>query len=133
MKKKILFNLGIGAIVMAYVLNLSYATDNYGIKTNSLSFSVLAQSGSSSGGGSSSVPPPKVKQCRPNIPCQGTWNATASSEGCVTLWNGVKLCIFAANIEVSIDFFGIKENCTGGSDWEDCDACAAECVPVPGD
>ena len=49
MKKKILFNLGIGAIVLAYVLNLSYATDNYGIKKNSLSFSVLALSGSSGG------------------------------------------------------------------------------------
>ena len=49
MNRKILLNLGIGAIALAYVLNLSYAADNYGIKTNSLSWSVLAQSGSSGG------------------------------------------------------------------------------------
>ena len=43
--------LGIGAVVFALGMNYRYAIDDYGIKTNTISMSVLAN-GSDSGGGS---------------------------------------------------------------------------------
>ena len=136
MNKKILLVLGIGAIVLAYVLNLNYAADNYGIKTNSLSFSVLAQSGSSggssgSGSGGSSYPAPKVKFCRP-VECIGLWTATADIDGCISWFFGPICKKFQAFVVVTFNYSGTKENCTGGSDWEDCDACQQDCVPKAG-
>lgn len=53
--KKILLFLGIGAIVLSYVFNLSNAVDNYGILENNLSIRVLAQQTSTTGSSQDSI------------------------------------------------------------------------------
>ena len=63
MNKKFLVSLGIGAIALLYLFNVSYAVDNYGIEKSSVSLSVFADgssgssgsSGGSSGGGDVNV------------------------------------------------------------------------------
>ena len=57
MNKKILLLLGVGAIVLAYVFNLSYAINDYGAVNSNLSIHVLAQDSSGSGSSSTSNPP----------------------------------------------------------------------------
>ena len=60
--KKFILALGLGTLIMFYVFNLGHAVNDYGIVENSMTLSVLAQSGStgddsgsdSSGGGSTS-------------------------------------------------------------------------------
>jgi len=53
MNKKNFFSLGIGIVMLAYVMNLSYAVNDYGIVTCMQSLSIFAQSGSSGDGSSS--------------------------------------------------------------------------------
>ena len=60
----------------------------------------------------------KIKQCRP-VDCQDTWTATVSVEGCIP-WFGSKLCGYVVYSTISIDYIGKRENCTSGSDWEEC-------------
>ena len=131
MNKKILLVLGIGAIVLAYVLNLNYAADNYGIKTNSLSFSVLAQSGSSGGGsgsgGSSDPPKPKVKYCR-SVNCVHTLTYEVDDDGCFILFY-TKKCGYEPNSTIQFNCAGIKEVCSGGTEVEGCEVCKENCVP----
>jgi len=62
MNKKFFLVLGIGVVALGYMFNLGYAADDYGMVKNSLSLSIIAQSGSSgdgsgsgSGGGSGGV------------------------------------------------------------------------------
>ena len=50
MNKKFFLVLGIGVIALGYMFNLGYAADDYGMVKNSLSLSIIAQSGSSGNG-----------------------------------------------------------------------------------
>jgi len=128
--KNLLKIAGILACVAALGLNLQHAMDGYGIKSGNLHLVVLAAGSSSESGGSSgsSSSPPKIKTCR-EVPCTGTREATADINGCIPFFFGKKICGFSANILIKYPYDGFKENCTGGSDWEDCDACQSDCVP----
>ena len=53
MNKKFFLVLGIGVIALGYIFNLGYAADDYGMVKNSLSLSIIAQSGSSGDGSGS--------------------------------------------------------------------------------
>ena len=53
MNKKFFLVLGIGVIALGYMFNLGYAADDYGMVKNSLSLSIIAQSGSSGDGSGS--------------------------------------------------------------------------------
>ena len=134
MSKKFSILGGLSALAVMIALNIGYAMDHYGIQKGNLSLQVLAESNSSSGssgsssGSSAGGERPKVKYCRPDINCMGNFKITADLQGCVTLF-GKKKCGYGISLTVTIPFTGEKENCTGGSDWEDCDACQDECVP----
>ena len=52
--KKFILALGVGTLIMFYVFNLGHAVNDYGIVENSMTLSVLAQSGSNGGGSGSS-------------------------------------------------------------------------------
>jgi len=69
----------------------------------------------------------KIVYCRP-VDCTGTWTGTADVDGCIPFF-GIKLCGWKANITVTYPYSGEKENCTGGDDWYDCNACQSDCVP----
>ena len=53
MNRQFLVALGVGTVIMFYVFNLSHAVNDYGVKENSMTLSILAQSGSSGGGSGS--------------------------------------------------------------------------------
>ena len=56
--KDFIIALGSSVVALAFILNLSYSADNYGIKEHTLTFSVRAQDtgggGDSNGGGGDS-------------------------------------------------------------------------------
>jgi hypothetical protein len=39
-----------------------------------------------------------------------------------------KICNFSVQAEVTYPYSGTKENCTGGNEWYDCNACQSDCV-----
>ena len=53
MNNKYLLVLGIGVLALGYIFNLGYAVNDYGMVENSLTLSVIAQSGSSGEGSGS--------------------------------------------------------------------------------
>jgi hypothetical protein len=69
----------------------------------------------------------KVVFCR-RVDCSDTWSGTADVNGCINFF-GKRKCIYGANAQVSFTYFGEKENCTGGDEWYDCNACQSDCVP----
>ena len=73
----------------------------------------------------------KNKYCR-EVNCSDTWSGTANGQGCIFFF-GEERCLYSANVEVSFTYYGKNENCTGGSEWYDCDACQDDCVPEPKD
>ncbi len=129
MKKTIMTILGVSALLVAMCLNFRHAVDDYGIKENTMWSVALAQTSTgfpytNTFYGSSGV---KSKYCR-RVGCTGTWKGTADVSGCVTVF-GKKYCNFSANAVVTLTIYGEKENCTGGSEWYDCNACQSDCVP----
>jgi hypothetical protein len=116
-------------------LNLRHAHNNYGILDSNLALQVLAQTNSSggstsNGGGSSSssgTTRPKVKMCR-QVACIAEKKYTIDLTGCVKI-KGKKICGLTIGGTYTETVPGKKENCTGGNDFEDCDACQDDCIP----
>jgi hypothetical protein len=129
------FKLLVGALALVVMLGLNsmHALDSYGLKGGKLYLKVFATSSSSSSSSTtntsstSSNPSLKIKYCRPNIKCQSTLTYKADFWGCITI-AGVKKCIYGMYASVEFPYIGEKENCTGGDEWEDCDACQDQCV-----
>lgn len=69
----------------------------------------------------------KVKTCR-KVGCSDLWVGTADVDGCITVFTK-RYCKYGANIRVEYTYFGKNENCTGGEEWVDCNACQQDCVP----
>jgi hypothetical protein len=118
-----------GIFFIALVLNIKISLDDPFVL---MSEAVIAVTTSTTSSGStqtntSSNSGVKTKYCRV-VGCSGTWRGTADINGCITIF-GKKYCNFSANGEVTYTYFGKNENCTGGSDWYDCDACQKDCVP----
>ncbi|MBW6480116.1 MAG: hypothetical protein K0B37_11875 [Bacteroidales bacterium] len=69
----------------------------------------------------------KIVYCRV-VNCVDTWTGTSDANGCITVF-GKRYCNFGVNVTVTLTIYGQKENCTGGNEWYDCDACQSDCVP----
>ena len=115
--------LAAGLFFIALVLNMKITLEDPFIM---LSDTVVAQTTSTTT--SSMTSTGKTKTCR-EVGCSGTWKGTADLQGCITVF-GKKYCNYSAHAEVTFTYFGKNENCTGGSDWYDCDACQKTCVPT---
>jgi len=120
-KHFIKYFLGITALVFALGLNFKHAKNNYGILDSRLSIHVLALSSNTDCG-------EKIYFCR-SVNCKATWKGHVKSDGCIPWFHNQQLCGFTANVYIEFDYFGTKENCTGGNEWEDCNACQVDCVP----
>ena len=112
MNKKFLVMLGIGAIALLYLFNVSYAVDNYGIVKGNASIHVLAQSGSSGtgsgsgSGGNYSLPCKTVNREPVVFPPEG--------DHCHTLYKSITLSWYC-------EYFGKGGECHIGhsyTEWE---------------
>lgn len=86
MNKKVFFKVfGIGTIVAAFLINVNYALDNYGIVKNNLTTQLHAQGstsgggstsgdGSNSGNGSTSSQDDEAKRKKECLDSDGVWN-----------------------------------------------------------
>ena len=119
--------LGVATLLFALTLNFRHALDDYSVLDNKLHVEVLAQSNSTGGGGTTGV---RTKYCR-RVDCVRSMTVTADATGCIKVFKK-KLCGYTANITVTYPFSGQKENCTGGSEWFDCNACQSDCAPSSG-
>lgn len=118
--KVIMTWLAAAVFVLALAINVKVTLDDPFVMINDMAIA---------SGSSSSTSAVKTKYCRP-VKCTGTWEGTADAEGCIVFF-GKKRCIYTAGLEISFTYFGTKENCTGGSEWYDCDACQSDCVGTP--
>ncbi len=125
MKKLITPFIGLITMMILMFSNYNYADNDYGLKENNLFLVQATTTGSTDETGGTGGE--KIKTCR-SVDCTGTWTGTADANGCITIF-GKKMCNFSANLKVTFTYFGRKENCAGGSDWYDCDACQKDCVP----
>ena len=114
----------IGALLLFMMMaaNFQNALNDYGIRSNAFMNGVIA-----SGSNGSTGAGPKIKMCR-EVDCMDTWIGTADLEGCIPFFKK-KICGYTVSITVKYPYPGKNENCTGGSDWEDCNACQQDCVP----
>lgn len=123
--------LAAGIFFMALLLNVKFTLDSpYFISGSELIAQTTGtgtDTGTGTGTGTGTDTRVKIYHCR-KVDCKDTFDGYADVNGCVTIF-GKKYCNFGVNAKVSFSYFGKKENCTGGSDWYDCNACQSDCVP----
>ncbi|RHJ84853.1 hypothetical protein [Parabacteroides sp. AM08-6] len=125
MKNSKLTLVGIFTLLLTMGLNFNHSLNDYSIKATK-----LFAAGTSSSTTSTTATNINIKQCRPNVLCNGVWKGTANLEGCIEIFHNFKKCGFAIKGDITYQYVGIKEHCTGGNTWHDCEACQSDCVPT---
>ena len=106
MKKKNIISLaGVVALLMGLGLNLEYALDDYGLKSNSLNLFVLAQASNSGGGVTNG------EQASVTAHCKKTTTRTTTSGGSSSVSGGVS----AGGLGVSGGISGTTGNTSGNT------------------
>ncbi len=109
-------------LFMMMAANFHNALNDYGIRSNAFMNGVIASGSEGSGSAAD-----KTVLCR-KVGCKDKWEGTTDINGCIPFF-GKRICLWGASLTVTYPYFGKKENCTEGSDWEDCNACQTDCVP----
>ena len=127
MNRKFLLCLGLAAIALAYVLNVSHAIDNYGMTKSTLENQVLAQSGTYLGvsaavSGASNF----INDAISNV--SSWWDSKDNDcveETCTTGWSiGVD---FFISVSFSSERSGKYMKCIKGSSFAHCWDCSTGC------
>ena len=122
MNRKILFFLGIGMIILAYVLNVRNTIDNYGITKSNLTTQVFAAAATAPGG---SLLDRYVDQLKENL------DRLVEMGGAIAEWweSKVHTCE-ESTCSVNIIFLqkdGHYMQCVPGSSYAHCWECATSC------
>ena len=118
MNKKVFSILGIGAIALAFLLNVSYAVDNYGILKSNLSLQVYASSSSQGGGGGGGTTTSGSSGEGYEEPKKGSCDKSLSGKLYVSYKILGQSYLIPINFTVEIKHPNVEISCKKGGQWE---------------